>query len=345
MRNPNGYGAVYKISGKRRRPFAVRLTIGWTDEGKQLYEYLGYYKTRKEALMALAEYNKQPYSLEGNKMTFHEVYEKWVEDRFPKLSQSSRYGYSSAFKFCSQIYEVKFVDVRKHHLQGILDHCDRGYATKRKIKVLCNQIYKFAMENDIVSKDYSRFMEVGPTIMKRERRPFSDNEIQDIWHIVEQDSDDYSQMILMLLYSGVRIGELLDLKKENVHLDEQYFNVTLSKTSNGIRQVPIATKTLPFFKNWMSKRPKFEYLLFTRDGRHMTYDHYRMFFWNPFMEKYQIYHRPHETRYTTISLLARADVNQTVIKRIVGHSGAMSLTEKVYTHFPVEDLVSAINRI
>ena len=44
-------------------------------------------------------------------------------------------------------------------------------------------------------------------------------------------------------------------------------------------------------------------------------------------------------------MLAKAGVDQTIIKKIVGHSGAMTLTEKVYTHFDVKELVDAINRI
>lgn len=44
-------------------------------------------------------------------------------------------------------------------------------------------------------------------------------------------------------------------------------------------------------------------------------------------------------------MLAEAGVVQTIIKKIVGHSGAMALTEKVYTHFDVKELVNAINKI
>ena len=44
-------------------------------------------------------------------------------------------------------------------------------------------------------------------------------------------------------------------------------------------------------------------------------------------------------------MLAEAGVNQTIIKKIVGHSGAMTLTEKVYTHFDIKALVDAINKI
>ena len=41
---------------------------------------------------------------------------------------------------------------------------------------------------------------------------------------------------------------------------------------------------------------------------------------------------PHCCRHTCISLLAEAKVSPTYQKMIVGHKGAMSLTEKVYTH-------------
>ena len=44
-------------------------------------------------------------------------------------------------------------------------------------------------------------------------------------------------------------------------------------------------------------------------------------------------------------MLKEANVNETIIKKIVGHKGAMSLTEKVYTHYDVEELINAINKI
>ena len=63
------------------------------------------------------------------------------------------------------------------------------------------------------------------------------------------------------------------------------------------------------------------------------------------MSEFGFEHLPHDTRHTTVSMLAKANVNQTIIKRIVGHSGAMDLTEKVYTHFDIQQLVDAINLI
>ena len=343
MRNPNGYGGVYKISGKRRRPFCIRLTDGWTDEGKQRYKNLGYYKTRKEAILALAEYNQNPYSFHAEKFTFGEVYEKWSEERFPKLSRSNVYGYKAAYKLCSTLYGLKFVDIRKVHLQKTVDTCGKNYPTLRKLKVLYNQLFKFAMENDIVSKDYSKFVDIGKKTYSNARKPFAAEEIKKLWDVVAV--NEYVQVILMLIYSGVRISELLDLKKEHVNLDDRYFDVVASKTESGIRKVPIAKKTLPFFQNWMSKDNDCLYLLNTPEGSHLQYRNYYDSYWKPFFEELNITHRPHDTRHTTVSLLAVAKVDPTIIKKIVGHAGAMNLTERVYTHFEIQPLLEAIDSI
>lgn len=38
MKLPNSYGSVYKLSGKRRNPWAARKTVGWSDDA---YKRLG----------------------------------------------------------------------------------------------------------------------------------------------------------------------------------------------------------------------------------------------------------------------------------------------------------------
>ena len=156
--------------------------------------------------------------------------------------------------------------------------------------------------------------------------------------------DKYYQIILMLLYNGTRISEFLSLKKENVHLDKQYFDVIESKTENGIRKVPIADKLLPFYKGWYESCPDCEYLLHTEDGKPFKYRNYYDSYWTPLTEQIGINRTPHCTRHTCISMLSEAGVQDTTIKKIVGHSGAMSLTEKVYTHLDVQILVDAINK-
>ena len=101
--------------------------------------------------------------------------------------------------------------------------------------MLFNQLYDYALKNDICNKDYSDYVDVAQykdrNSNKCDRNKFEKSEIDMVWN---QKEDKYYQIILMLLYSGVRVSELLDSKKENVHVDEQYFDVISSKTENGI---------------------------------------------------------------------------------------------------------------
>ena len=62
MRLPNGYEGVVKLSGKRRKPYAARVTAGWhinekTGKAMQDYQILGYSETKTGALQILVKYN------------------------------------------------------------------------------------------------------------------------------------------------------------------------------------------------------------------------------------------------------------------------------------------------
>ena len=323
MKLPNGYGSVVKLSGKRRKPYQVRKTTGWhydKEKDRQVQDMItvGYAATRAEGLQMLAEYNNNPFDTKAAKMTFSDVYEEWSKRKYPTVSESNVKGYTASYKACGTLYNKVFKDIRLVDLQNVIDTCGKNYPTLRKIKVLFNQLYDYALKNDIFV-DVAQYKDRNPN--KYDRSKFEKDEIERIW---EQKDDKYYQIVLMLLYNGVRISELLDLKKEHVHLDEQYFDVISSKTENGIRKVPIADK---------------------EDGKHFTYRNYYDSYFHPLMEQLKINRTPHCCRHTCVSMLAEAGVDQTIIKKIVGHSGAMTLTEKVYTHFDIKELVDAINRI
>ena len=65
----NGTGSVYKLSGRRRHPYVAIITSGWElndDKSTQKRRILGTFRTRNEALIALADYNKATLSNEQN---------------------------------------------------------------------------------------------------------------------------------------------------------------------------------------------------------------------------------------------------------------------------------------
>lgn len=338
------------MGGKRRRPYMVRKTAGWEyDEKKdkmvQKYLIIGYAATKAEGLQMLADYNRNPFDVSASKTTFQEVYEKWSASKYPTISASNVKGYEAAYRVCGTLYNRIFRDIRLADLQFVVDTCGKNYPTLKKLKILFNQLYDFAMKNDLCNKDYSDFVDIlkykdrNPD--RRDHNKFSATEIDRLWNLAD---DPYYQIVLMLIYNGCRISEFLDLRKENVHLDEQYFDVIISKTENGIRKVPIADKVLPFYKAWY-ENSDCEYLLHTKDHKRLVYRNYIDAYWYPLMKNLGLEHMPHDTRHTCISMMSEAHVDPTMIKKIVGHSGAMTLTERVYTHLDIQALLEAINKI
>ena len=95
MRLPNGYGGVVKLSGNRRRPYAARITTGWYHNDKtgkrvQKFQVIGYAASRAEALQILAKYNDYPIDAAALKLTFHDIYLRWSEEKFPTTSEIGR---------------------------------------------------------------------------------------------------------------------------------------------------------------------------------------------------------------------------------------------------------------
>ena len=156
MKLPNGVGSVYKLSGNRRNPYVAKKTKGWeidpiTGKSKQLYITVGYYPTRKEALTALAEYNKDPFDLHHATITFEEVYENWSEIHFEKIKDTN--GYKAAFNTSKPLWKMRFVDIKLDHLQSVVDNSGKNTPTLKTLKILWGLMYDYAVIHEIVSQD------------------------------------------------------------------------------------------------------------------------------------------------------------------------------------------------
>ena len=103
--------------------------------------------------------------------------------------------------------------------------------------LLFNVLFAYAMKNDIVEKNYSQYVDVGKREGKINRKPFNQNEIQKIFDNV--DKIDYMDTILIMIYTGLRVGELLDIKIKNVHLDERYMIGGFKTEAGTDRIIPI----------------------------------------------------------------------------------------------------------
>lgn len=339
MRNSNGYGSIIKLSGKRRRPYAVRITAGWTDDGKQKFKYISYHAKKTDAVIALAEFNKNPYDIDASRITFAEVYEKWSDVEYRTLSDSSVKGYKSVYNHCSSIHNKVFKELKKTHLQGVIDEIDAPSAAEL-CKFLFMKMYKFGLENDIVEKDYSKFVKLPKKRAAKKKTPFTKDEINLLWEKVDEIK--YADFTLILLYTGMRIGELLDITKENIHLDQRYM-IGGKKTAAGKnRVIPIHNRIVPLIQKCMEQSNN-EWLFLNKRGGKLQYSPFMNYHWPNLMDCIKAQHTPHDTRHTFISEMDRLGVNTILTKRIVGHANE-NVTQH-YTHKTIEELIQAVDKL
>ncbi|MDO4331778.1 MAG: tyrosine-type recombinase/integrase [Eubacteriales bacterium] len=352
MKLPNGFGSVYKLSGKRRHPWVAAKTFGWeinenTGKAKQIQRPIGYYATKQEAMTALVNYNENPYDLDTNNITFAEVYEKWSEGYFPTLgSKSSIRTITAAYKYCAPLYNMKMRDIRTNHLEQTIKNADVGDSTKGRMKSIFNLMYKYAMKSEIVDKNYAQLCDSikrpKPDIV---RIPFSNDEISILWEHIDFP---FVDMVIIGIYSGWRPQELSVLKVSDVDLNSMTYTGGLKTDAGKNRIVPIHPLVLDLVKRNYEKATSMnsEYLFNDEDGQqgtHLTYDKYRGR-WNKIMKRLHLDHKPHDTRHTFITKAKLYGVDEYIIKLMVGHA-INDITEKTYTHRTMEEMHREIQKI
>lgn len=324
MRNPNGYGSVIKLKGNRRRPFMVRKTRGWNDKGHPIYDIIGYYATRKEAMLALADYNTNPYDIAQANMTVAELYAKWIEVKGLQIGESNLRNMKSAYKnHISALYQCPYKELRSFHIQEAITSCE-SVSMRHFIKNLFYHLDKFAFEIDLIDKCYAGLVQLSTEPPKTKKRIFSGAEIAEIRSNQNTEAD---MIILILLYTGLRIGELLALKKENINIKEWYFTAGFKTKAGKNRIIPIHRHLKPIFLK-IVKSPDNQ--IFSLSATKVRKE---------LKSKYN--HIPHEARHTVRTLLARQNGDKVCIDRIMGHSSS-NIGESIYTHKTLEELRATI---
>ena len=313
MRNPNGYGSVFKLSGNRRKPYIARKTKGWDSRGFPIYQTIGYYATKKEAMIALAEYNQNPWDMSKD-LTLEELYRIFVKNS--KLSDSQMKSFKYVYKYLENLYNTKYRDIKLLQMQACIDNCGSGYATQGHIRSLFKHLDKTALECDIPIKKLATELKTEKTKVSKDINLFTYEEISRLW----ADFDVTSQYILVLLYTGMRISEL-----EIMELEDGFIRTGVKTEASKNRLIPIHSAIEPFIYN--NPNPK-------------SYTMRRWF--NEKMEQLGMGHNPHECRHTFRSEMDRLNANHKCINLIMGHSSVGDTGMNVYTHKTKDELKDTI---
>lgn len=369
-RLPNGFGQISEIKSRNlRNPFRAMVTVGKTSTGRPICKPLkpeSYFPTYNDAYAALVEYNKNPYDLEPS-ITVKELYDKWSDEYFRTLkSYSSTRAIGSAWSYCTSVYNIRVVDLRARHIKGCMDNgiiIVRGKEQrptalmKNKIKSLFNVMLDYALEYELVERNYSRTFNLSDDIIKeivtvkKSHIVFTEEEMKTLWANV--DDKRYVDAILIQCYSGWRPQELGLLELANIDLENWTFMGGM-KTEAGLdRVVPIHSKiqhlVLRKYKNAEAIGSKYLFNYTDPDniGKNiaLNYNRYQKGFARIRDElKLNPGHRPHDGRTHFVTNAKKYGVDEYAIKYMVGHK-ISDITEKVYTKRELDWLKGEVEKI
>jgi integrase len=334
--------------------------------GKKKQICIGTFATREEALNALSLYslkksnsitNEDARNIAPNLFdriqektkkhvpTFKDIYHILDEEEFSKLSKSARNGYGSWIKHFETIYNRPIDNITLADLQYVFDNDKSKNGTQMHMKVLCSKIFEYAVIHQYISRDfdYTSYIRTAEFKQSAKHYPFTMDEIKKLKTINTSEA----HLILIYIYTGLRAGELLNISRSNIHIDE-YCNddgsnksisyiVTGSKTDAGKnRVVPIHNDIKQFVIDE----------LLTSDKRLIdcTYASLNSTVLSTVNGYLKATHTMHDTRQTFASLCQLYKVDVYARKKILGHK-LKDITFDIYTNASKNKLWTEVNKI
>lgn len=345
-RRKNGTGTIVKLSGKRRNPFQVRVNTRIDEWGYPRYDVLGTFPDRVSADIALAEYNKSPYDVGNRKKTFEEVFREWYKWKYkksvdtPGRKTNSQYCCIAAYKHCEALHHRKLSELTVLELQATLDQNNLSHSMLEHIKTLLNQMYKYALQFEIVDKNRAEFVQITKEDDTEKGVPFTKEERQKLWN---HKDEPFVDTILIYIYSGWRINELARMPLEDIDLQRRTFTGGLKTKQSRHRVVPIHSKIYDMVKARYNSR--FKSLIYHDGAQDISENDYRKHFKEALLTcGITSEHTPHDCRHTCNMMMDDAEVNRTARYKIMGHAGK-DVNERTYSHKDIENLRKELEKI
>lgn len=342
-RRANGSGSVYKVGGQRKKPWIAV---------KDGHSVGGYFATEHDALAALEVYDDVK-DVELFNLTLEGVYERWSDTAYQNCKKSFLNDYSNAWKHIPEsLRSVRFREIKTADMQAVIDRLfedGKSKSVQLKVKSLFSFLCSFGMSNDIINKNYASFLKCHETARRKDNSVFTYDELELIIAKAEGPESDRqvqtAKIVMIYLFTGMRLSELLPLPTASVHLEGKYpYLIGGEKTEAGRnRAVPVISTIKPhvqWFINHATGPKLFSGYVGNTDPKNWRERDYR-----PLLESLGIpYHTPHGTRRSTATMAVEAQVDPAALQKIGGWK-ELDTIQKFYARPDVGYLYKEMEKI
>jgi len=225
--------------------------------------------------------------------------------------------------FLKDIGKEQIETIDREDISAFVEHeQDRGL---RPTSVSLQLQVLYAFFNYLVDHDV-----LHPDILKRKihvkvpnplPRAIDPEDVKEFLDVPKDPRDD--AMILILLRTGMRIGELLDLRVKDLNVKEQTIEIFEAQKNRTGRVVYLSEDALAAVKKWLRlRKPHIQYLFYGPSGRPLTYPAARNVFMK-YLDKAGLSHKdytPHCLRHTFASEMLNAGMSLQNLQSLLGHN-------------------------
>ncbi len=362
-----------KMKQRKDGRYEVRVYLGTVNKKPQYKSVYG--KTTKEVKEKVKELRKkydEGLNLTNYKDSLGEVKSKWFAMKKSLLTEQQYKNNVALYKPFNHLSDIPISQVQTADLQTVINeysqknpntHKPTSKKTLKNYKSLISQIFEFAIENRIVNYNPAKYIKIPQNAPQQKRRALTTTEQQ---RIVEMKHRAQLPAMIML-FAGVRLGELLalqwcdiDLKKSTITVNKVLNQkqsppviVHHTKTEAGMRTINIPQILVDYLRPLKNQHSAFDYVnvntagkLFNKSSWSELWKSYMLDInikYGGFTEKINKY-RPekipmliqrftaHELRHTCATNLFYAGYDPKYVQTQMGHADS-KITYDIYTHY------------
>lgn len=358
-------GSVVKRGGK----WSIVFDLGRDESGKRKQKWIGGYRTKKEAQAALAEQVtavEQGSYIPPANQSVAEFLVDWGNQKKLQVRPSTwrSYEWTLNYHVIPHIGHLKLKQVTPNHIEKLystLRESPRpdgkpGTLSERTIlhvHLILQNAFDRAIRWGLIGRNPCKLVD-APRPKKIEMKVWTKEQVQEFLKSSEEDT--LYHVFLLLLTTGMRVGETLGLRWQDVDLDNARLTVRQQisfihgghvfqppKTKAGNRTIPIPQQVVHVLnqvkRDQKGKQRIFgdEYrvdldLVCCTDKGTPLYHGNLTARWNALIKNAGVPRiRIHDARHTHASLLLQQGVNPKVVAERLGHAN-VSITLDTYTH-------------
>jgi len=221
-------------------------------------------------------------------------------------------------------------DIDRHDIEAFVEHeQDRGLSI-RAVRTRLVAVYSFIrhlVDNEIVAPDLL-MKKIKLKLPDTLPRAIDGDDVKLLFSVIKQPRD--KALFLLLLRTGMRIGELLDLQVSDIDMREQKILIYTGEKNSRGRVVYFSDDAKAALTDWLKRRnPAKEHLFYSARNHNLTYAAARNRF-TKYLDRVRLTHKGytiHQLRHTFATELLNAGMRIECLQVLLGH-GNLEMTKR-----------------